>query len=372
MKYRKSLFVILACILLLSGCGQKTNNGTKKELTETINDDEYPMVVPYKSSDARQVHVEYNRGYADINAVGKGLIQYSKKVFSTDDYYLQDGQVLNRDRLAIGTYYGDDTGILGFKSEKNNYGLNPAKGSSLSIGNGKKITCGNKTIPVLDVFELDFYKSLDEKAPIKGISFAIVLNPKIEDANGKKVTISKDKLREYGENAANSLISYVKTLPQIENDMDFCVMLYEADSSDSSLPGSVMAYGSGKKEISNYTNVNESWVLFPSDEAEKKASGVNADFLRLSDSLHGFLPNDTAIVGKGRVSDGVVRELNIDISAQVKSYSECIALCQYVKQEIGEFNNQEYNIVIDVKNNNDTFAMIERKANSKDVTVILK
>lgn len=366
----KKIIVAGLCLSLLSACGSSSDS--KKVATNPINSGDYQIVIPFESSDARQVHVEYNRGDYDIMAVGKGLMEYSKAYFDPDSYYVQEGQLLNRDTLAVGTVYGDKEGILGFKSSDNTYGLNPEKGSKIPISSTQTITSGSSTVPIIDVFEIDFYQSLSDNAEITGLSFAIVLNPNITDAAGKAVTIKDKQLKTLGEEAARNLIAYLETLPQVGTKMPIMISLFKANSSDSALPGTFLEYGYGKDGIDSFTAVSEDQAIFPSDSATTLDSVTSTQFDSFKQSLHLFLPNDIGVVGKGKFKDSKLNELSITITAQTKTYTECVALVQYTKDLLDTFKSKDIAITVNVKNNNETFAMLQRQSGSSDVNVIME
>lgn len=373
MKFRK-IFIFFLCssFLITTSACQKKKEENKKNVTDAINKDDYRMVIPFQSSDSRQIHVNYNRGEADINAIGKGLMNYNKDIFDPDTYYVQDGKILTLDTLGVGVEFGDKEGLLGFSSKQNSFGLNPKVGSKLEISDNKTINCGSQTIPIIDVFELDFYKSLDKKANFDGISFAIVLNNKIKDSKGKEHKIDKKYLEKIGENAVTKLEAYLNTLPDFNKNMEISVGLFAAESSDSSLPGHFLSFGHGKGKVSKYESCDQEWVVFPSKRAQKLDSVVWNEFNSFQQSIRNFLPNDVGVVGKGSFKDSKLDELQINIVAQTKGYPECTALVQYINETLSVFTNNDINIVVNVKNNNETFAMLNRKKGSNEITVIME
>lgn len=367
---RKLIAVLL--VFALAGCSSGSSSKKKNTATEAINDDEYQIVIPFQSSDARQTHTEFNRGEADIMSVGKGLMKYSQKYFSTSSYYVQEGQLLDRDTLQTGTTSTDKEGLLGFKSSTNTNGLNPKVGSSLPVSDSQTITTGNSTIPIVDIFEIDFYNSLDTDADIEGVSMAIVLNNTITDAAGTSVSVSNSKLKAIGEDAARNLLTYLQTLPEIGGKKPVMIALFKADSSDQSLPGTFLEYGEGKSSIDSFTEVNEKWAVFPSDTASNLDSVDSSAITKIQDSLHDFLPNDVGIVGKGKFEDTKLTELSITITAQTKTYTECVALTQYMKELLSENISTSAQVTVKINNNLETFAMMQRAANSSDITVIMQ
>ena len=375
-KNRLLLAILLGSMLCISACGSKDEEKKNKKITalESVNSGDYRLAIPYASSDARQTHIQFNRSTYDVDAVGEGLLRYSKEHFNPDNYYLQEGQLLDRDTLQAGLTYGDKEGLLGSKSTDNPYGLNPEDGSSMPAEEGVTITAkagSGGTIPVGDVFEVNFIEDLEEDAEIKGISLAIVLNPNVNDANGESHVISDENLKVYGEEAGRNLVAYLKKQPEIGSNTPILVALFKADSSDDSLPGSFIAVGYGKGTINQFDDVNENWIMFPGDTAESTDSQLLSQFNAIKDSLHTFLPNDTGIVGKGFFVDNRILKMQINVISQCKDYTEKMAIVQYTRELLSNFTSTDMEITVKIDADNDTFAMIKRNKGKSDSDVIM-
>lgn len=368
---------ILLCFLLLftvslNGC-KKVDEEDKMVALESVNAGDYSIAIPFQSNDSRQTHVQFNRSGYDVNAVGEGLIRYSKEYFDPKKYYLQEGQILRRNTLQAGLIYGDKEGLLGSKSTTNPYGLNPEDGMKIPID--KKTTIIAKagsggTIPVVDVFELNFITELDKKADIKGIALAIVLNPHILDADGKEHVMSDETLKTYGEEAGRNLVAYLKKQPEISTRTPIVVALFKAESNDKNLPGTFISIGSGNGNVDRFEDVNEQWMIVPSSDAQKADSTLVAEFNAIKDAMHDFLPNNTDIIGKGFFVDSRIDSLELKVTMQAKTYTEKMGLTQYMVELLSQFSNTDMEIIVCVTSGDETFAMIKRHKKEKNCEVI--
>lgn len=364
-----SKLAIVACMMtMLFACASEPQEeGTIT--TTPINEGGYRIAIPFQSSDATQIHVNYNRSSADVDAIGKGLQRLSKEHFSTDSYYLQDGQILRHDDLV--STFSNKEALLGRKSAENAFGLNPEKGSSLPIDANQSITVGSETIPVGDVIEYNFLKETSKDASIEGVAFAIVLTPNVIGEDGKKYTIKDEQLQVIGEEAGRNLMSYVKDLPEVGSNTPVMIALFKATSEDDTLPGTFFAKGYGKSNIDNFVKVNEKWVVIPSDTASKLDPQIVSQFDAVKKSLFRFLPNDVAIIGKGFFVDDQLERLMITITTQGKTQIQNEGVVQYVKELIANFNSDAYKVIVKINANTETYAMLQREKGSNDVVVIM-
>lgn len=372
-KCRKAI-ALLSVGLLLFGCGGSDEEESVVS-TKPVNEGDYRIAIPFQSSNARQTHVEFNNGReVNIDAVGEGLLRYSKERFSTSSYYLQEGQILDRDTLQVGTTLEDKEGILGFKSAENPYGLNPEKGSSIPVSSSVTIEVGtaeHKTIPVIDVFEVNFIQDLEKDAEIKGISLAIILNPTIVDATGATHTIADEQLKTLGEEAARFLFTYVKSLPSVASDTPIMIALFRQDSSDTTLAGSFFASGYGEKSIDQFDDIDEKWVIFSSDEAAKLDGQISSQFDAVKKALFQYLPNDIGMVGKGLFIDNQLDQLQIDVTTRAKTHTENVGVVQYIRELLANFTSSDYAISVRINADLEYYAMLSRSKGSSDTSVIM-
>ncbi len=368
MKKTSRLFVLMFLAVALFACSSDTQEeGTIT--TSPVNEGGYRIAIPFESSDATQIHVNYNRSSADIDAIGKGLQRLSKEHFSTGTYYLQDGQILQHDDLV--KTFSNKESLLGRKSAENAFGLNPEKGSSLPINETQSIKVGTDTVPVGDVIEYNFVKDSNKDAQIEGIAFAIVLTPNVVGEDGQKYTIKDKQLKVIGEEAGRNLMTYVKDLPEVGNNTPVMIALFKATSEDDTLPGTFFAKGYGKSNIDNFTAINEKYAVIPSDTASKLDPQVVSQFDAVKKSLFRFLPNDIAIIGQGFFVDDQLDRLMITISTQGKTQIQNEAVVQYVKELLANFNSDSYKVIVKMNANTDTYAMLQREKGSMDVSVIM-
>lgn len=368
--------LVIGGCLLVSGCGEKEDKKENKKITalESVNTGDYRLAIPYEASDARQTHIQFNRSSYDVDALGEGLLRYSKEHFNPDNFYLQEGKLLDRNTLQSGLTFGDKEGLLGSKSSDNPYGLNPEDGSQLPAEDGVAIIAkagSGGTIPVGDVFEINFIQDLEEDADIKGIALAIVLNPNVNDANGTAHTISDENLKIYGEEAGRNLVAYLKKQPEIGSNTPILVTLFKAESSDDTLPGAFFAKGFGNGNVNQFEDVNENWIMFPGESAESTDSQLLSQFNVIKDAIHDFLPNDTAIIGKGFFVDNRISKMKMEILAQCKDYTEKMAIVQYTRELLSNYSNTDMEVVVRINVNDETFAMIKRSKGTNDCEIIM-
>ena len=366
MNLKKSSVLCLGACLLLSGCGGG-NGSSKAEQAKGIEAGDYDVQLPFKANDARVNH-KSTGSMLDAYEIGAGLMARSKDHFSPDSYAVQEGQILTYTKLSNPN---SAKGLLKLQSEENDIGLNPEAGKPFDTGNGM---VSDKRI-VTDIYELDFLKGED----LKGISVAIVLNGTFsEDAKTeagvpyqKKTIMNDDKLRLFGEEAGRKLVNYLRNQPQVGDDMPIYVALFSASSSDDTLPGSYIADAYFTSRSKEFSDIDEEWVMFPSARADELDNATSSQFNNIAKSIEDFLPEDIGFIGRGKFNDKKLTELRITVHMQAKDHVECVSLIQRLNTLLTDLSDQDMVLKVDVKSNDETIAVLNRKEGSSKIIVTM-
>jgi len=339
----RKISLVLMVLVLLAGCAPAKTEDPNKVIQSTDPGD-YDILVPFEASPIRYNHGIY-LGDVDLMDIGSRLQEHAKKVFSVDDYYLSEGQVLSITRV---------NNLLKREESDNPYGLNPPKGSLFDTGvNGKTIL---DAVLVADIMEIDFY-SKDETPVLNGIAFAIVFNQTF-DVDGLALTISDEKLNEYAQTAGRKLERYLRTIQGLEN-LNIYFALYTTQKIDTTLPGHFFSEATFTSREGQFTPLNEEWVFFPSQTALAKDVQNSTSFNTLRNAIVKFTPESLGTVGEGLYLDGVLSSLKITVNMQAKTYTEVYALTQTLVGLLDGFNHEKYDIIIKVKSNFETVALIK-------------
>ncbi|MEG0265149.1 MAG: CamS family sex pheromone protein [Erysipelotrichaceae bacterium] len=372
---KSKILIGLICALMLAGCGSRNDSDEKKE-TEALVSGDYNAELPITSSDSRNIHSSKRAGSMfDSFEIGRGLYERSKDHFSSDNYIQSEGSVLDLKKVQklIGRQKvktnKDDT------SATNDIGLNPKLGTMFDNGKGEMI---ESPIIVDDIYEIDFKKTKDE---LSAISIAIVLQPEQKQEAKteagvvyEKVTRIEDAtLKLYGQEAARKVVSYLRSQPQVGDGMPIYIALFDVSSPDTTLPGSFIsdAYFGAHSRSSKFNDIDEEWVLFPSDRGDSIDNVTATHFDTMRKSLYMFLPEDVSLIGKGLYIDKKIDTLYINVSIQAKTYTECQALIQYTGSLIDNFSDQGMEVRINFLNSNETIAVMTRNKNSSKINLTM-
>ncbi|MEG1527167.1 MAG: CamS family sex pheromone protein [Erysipelotrichaceae bacterium] len=372
---KNKIQIVLLCAFMLVGCGSRDDSKKNKE-TQALVSGDYNAELPLITSDSRNMHGSKRAGSMfDSFEIGHGLYERSKDHFSSDNYIQSEGSVLDLKeiqrlvgRQKIKTDKDDN-------SPTNDIGLNPKLGTKFDNGEGVMI---DSPMIVEEIYEIDFKKAKDELA---GISVAIVLqSQQREEAKSEagvayeKITkIEKETLKLYGQEAARKLVSYLRQQPQVGDAMPIYVTLFDVSSPDTTLPGSFIsqAYFTSHSRSSKFEDIEEEWVLFPSDRGDQIDSVTATHFDTMRKSLYMFLPEDVSLIGKALYIDKKIDTLYINVSIQAKTYTECQGLIQYTGSLIDNFNDQGMEVKINFLNGNETIAVMTRNKNSSKINLTM-
>lgn len=356
---KRKLILLMLVLLTLSGCSGKDNvetDGTTSIVSSIAG--EYPVAVNYAASSTRNYHGTYLGSY-DIIEIGSQLIDKSKKHFNVKDYILQEGQVINSDRLS---------NLVMRESTSNPSGLNPAKGSEFDIGDGTKIL---DPVLVADVVELNFLENSKDGLTIAGMSIAIVFNQIQKTETATSITtyeITQERLYQYATDVGRKLESYLRTLNQV-GEIPIYIGLYSTKNVDAAVSGSYFGEGYFVSRSGQFKAINEKWLILPSNEVEKLDPQSSAFFSGFKRSLQQLLPESIGVIGKGRYINDKLDYIKIDIQLVGKTYMEIKASTQLAASIIEGMQNNDVHVIAKVTSLGKVVAIIEKKANQNKVLI---
>ncbi len=345
-------------ILLIAGCTPDNNDDPDNTVIIPGVTGSYPVVVDFNPSSVRNYHGTYLGSY-DIQEIGSQLIEKSKAHFSVNEFILQEGQIINNDRLLS---------LVRRESPTNPQGLNPPTGSEFDIGDGIVL---EDPVLVADIVEINFMQSQGDGLTLGGIAVAIVLNQvqRIETATSVTIyDIDETRLYEYASDVGRKLESYLRTLNTV-GEIPIYIGLYSTKSVDSVVAGGYIGDGYFVSRSGQFQRNNERWLIFPSNEASSIDPITSSSFNGLKQSLQQLLPEAVGVIGKGRYINDELNYLKIDIQLVAKTFMELKATTQLAAAIIEGFENPQAHILVEVMTLNKTLSIIERLPNQSRPTI---
>ncbi|HEX5351402.1 MAG TPA: CamS family sex pheromone protein [Trichococcus sp.] len=355
-----------AAMFLLASCGQlsetqttenTTNTGPEKVTVQTtqnqLSTDYYPALIvdgKYQFSQNRGVSLSLN-STANIKDFEADLLDVSKNVFPTDQYFFQEGQVIDYDttRLWLGRY-----------SDSNPDGLNPTD-------NGSTDAATREPIYLEQILEQDYMIQNENGFELAGMAIGLAMNSvdyyKVNDVPMEQA-ISRDKLEEQAKAYANTIITRLRQTEGLES-IPIVIGIYEQSAQDSPVGGVYLFEGVSTEgnAIGEWITRNESKVVFPLQSGTQTEESSNFD--NFKNEVQNFFPNLNGIVGEGKYIDGQLMSLEIDITTQFYGETEIIAFTQHVTDAAGRFLPQNIPVEITVESINGIESFLTRENDSQ-------
>lgn len=355
-----------AAMFLLASCGQLSETQTTENTTTTgpekvtvqttqnqLSTDYYPALIvdgKYQFSQNRGVSLSLN-STANIKDFEAELLDVSKNVFPTDQYFFQEGQVIDYDttRLWLGRY-----------SDSNPDGLNPTD-------NGSTDAATREPIYLEQILEQDYMIQNDNGFELAGMTIGLAMNSvdyyKVNDVPMEQA-ISRDKLEEQAKAYADTIITRLRQTEGLES-IPIVIGIYEQSAQDSPVGGIYLFEGVSTEgnAIGEWITRNESKVVFPLQSGTQTEESSNFD--NFKNEVQNFFPNLNGVVGEGKYIDGQLMSLEIDITTQFYGETEIIAFTQHVTDAAGRFLPQNIPVEITVESINGIESFLTRENDSQ-------
>lgn len=344
---------LLCAALLLAGCSSSGSSSS------AITSEDYAAIVPYETSDTRVKHIGLLEDYDVRREVETGLMDLSKTYFSVNEVAYKTHAFLDYDELDA---TDGSRGLLGTLRDDNPNGLNPGANEEFDTGNGTV----TGAIILVDIYELDFYQN-DQ---LKGVSIGLVVNDQLEQ-DGETYEITEEKMQNYLEVTSSKLVSYMRErFNAINSKVPIFVAAYELDSDSSSNYGGYIFSGYFTGSNVTYSELTQEWVLVPSTDFSTLDPVMASEFTTFKEDMANVLADNTYVTGKAKFQNGECIKLNLTITAHAKTAGEILAVVQVAKESLSVFEETDCTYKLQVFNNNDVYAVMERSAHSSQVRVI--
>lgn len=368
-KIKMNVSILLACLMLTGGVTQVRSQAQEDEPT---NPDEVTV-----QTTTNQLSSEFYRAViidgqyqigasassnnnlssaANSRAFEEGLLRISKQVFPTEQYFMQEGQIIDEATM---------TSWLARESATNPEGLNPAlpeevaeTQSSLeeSLASeesvdpaddpenvteegaevNEQIVTNVQSTPIYlsQVSEKNLMVETEDGFALGGIVLGLAMNSTYEytDADGviHKQEISVGEMRERGRQFANIIVGRLRNTEELRS-VPIVVGIYRTAPSEEVVGGTYVLDGISREgnSVTDWTENNEYRIALPIIEASDQ-SDQYAYFDNFNNEIINFFPNLNGISGEALYIDGGLASLNVEIVSQFYKQTEITALTQHI------------------------------------------
>lgn len=364
---RKVLY-LLCTLLLLVSCAPNTKKDdviqtddetAEKELSvipsHQLSEDNYKILLPYNPSEARGVITNQLKNRVDIDEVETGLRRHSVDVFDPEKYYFEEGQYLTTEM----TYDLIDQ-------------LNPKIKEDSSEKDHRK-----NPRHLSHILEQNFLKrNEDNTVQLEGVSIGIALKSVYgfqTETGGPSYyeDISKQETLDKGKEIAEEVLKKVRKIEGLEN-KKIMIALYREQEQASPIPGNYIAktvVDKGDKKIGKWEEIDEEYVLFPSDRAKDKYFEDYQKVKSFSDDVAKYFPNYVGVVGKGFYVRKELNKLSLEIPMEFYGKGEVVGFTQYTYGLVKEIFPKHYDIEVIITSSDKMESLITRKAGSDELEV---
>lgn len=341
----KKIIVVLLMVSMLVGC-----QGAKDQVQEQTSSstasmnsfgDSYYKIIASDGSELREdFYLSYGNS-SDFITIGRGLQILSSSYFSTSSHYMSDGQYLD---LSM------QNQMLGRSSE---YSIQPPAGTEIE----------NVSDPTMvqSIQEQDYYVKSGNSYTLKGVSFAIVIEPRDKQNQALTTSMSDATIESYGKECIPLFYNVIRTAEEFEDikDLPILITIFRAtDNTSSTIDGNYILKCYCQNGLGEITTVNHENVFFTSTRAEELDKTTYADFNAIKTSLKDAAIEAAGFVGEARYIDGTIQSMVITANLNVKTATELMYLTSLIADAIDSKFTYDFDIKVLVKTQDELEAII--------------
>lgn len=320
--------------------------------TYQLSDHYYKTVLPFRPSAARGVITGQVANRVDIYEMERGLQRLSLEHFDPELYYYDEGQYLSRNT------------VLRLIDE-----LNPQRKRDWSEEQHRE----NPRV-FSHILEQN-YVHVDESVELAGVSIGIALKSvyrfNTEEAGPYFEYIPEEEMIEKGKEIAQVVLERLRSYEDVRS-VPVMIALYREEERSSPVPGRFVAktFVEGSNMlISNWEELNEDNVLFPSDYARDNYPETNGLLQEFGQKIAEYFPNYVGYVGHGFYLDNQLRSLKIKIPIEFNGASEIVGFTQYVYGIVKNSFTGNYDIEVKIESSRQIESIIFKRFDDEEPTV---
>jgi protein involved in sex pheromone biosynthesis len=359
---------------LLAGCSLPSFN-SNSEVTTTdsstkssestiipsmqIDEQYYRTLLPYKESVTRGLIVSNIYSRYDIQEAETGLMRLSLNHFASDKYFFQEGQYL--DKTTVREWLA--------RSNEKEAGLNPS-----NKGMKPAEAATKAPIYLAHIIEQNYLtKTGDKKVKLGGISIGLALNSvyyyqKEQYGATFEQAIDDKVLEKQGKKMAAQIVKRMRKMDGLGN-VPITVGLYKQLSHKDIVPGTYFASAtakSGSASLSEWEDVNEEYVRFPTESTDATYSETNDNFKTFKDDIDEYFANGTNVIGRGYYKDGKIQRLSIEIPIKFNGTGEMIGFTQYVASAVTSQFKKDLQVEVSIKSSHGAEALVVKETGASE------
>ena len=287
----------------------------------------------------------------NIRAFEEGLLRIAKTVFPTNQYFLQEGQLINLDTMTKWTGRESDDNPDGLnprlpeasneqrEAESNSSsenGENAESSSAESSSGGQVITDANATpIYLAQIMEKDIMVETNDGYSLSGIVIGLAMNSEYQytDANGvvHRQEISIGEMRERGKAYANTIVGRLRSTEALRS-VPISVGIFSQAPNNNVVGGTYILDGVSREgnSVTDWTEHNENRLLLPTTDSNGNSGDQYQGFEDFRNKVTNFFPKLNGVTAEALTINGSLSSLKINIVTQFYDLTEITALTQYV------------------------------------------
>ena len=334
-----------------------------------LDESYYKTLIPYKESASRGLVVSNLYTKYDIKEVESGLMRLSQNVFSTDEYYFQEGQYLDADTVSNWLYRENQNQ----KKSPSLWGLNPSNEDESGVEMDPETRAKEAPIYLAHIVEQNYLKKTsDNKVGLGGVSIGLALNSvyyyqKERYGEFYGEPISDEVLEQKGKEIAEEVITRLRARPELQ-DVPIIIGLFKQEARNSIVPGTYFAYSESDsgQGLGDWQTVDEAYVTFPTSNEGDYYREMNTAFQNFKEDIDKYFSNYTSVIGSGYYRNQELQKVKIEIPIQFYGTTEIIGFTQYLSGVILNQLPNDVRIEVNLTSINGAEALIIKEPNEDE------
>ena len=231
-------------------------------------------------------------------------------------------------------------------------------------------TIGGVANPIMvsTVHEQDYYEKNGSEYVLKGLSLAIVLDPRDEKNERLDTSLDESLVVDFGREAISKLYKYLQSKKDLKDIPANICVYYATNTNESDINGRYILKSYCDGSVGNIETLDYKNYMFTSTEATAADEDTASQFEIFKSNMKKAATEAVGVIGYGRYKNGQIQSMKINLKVNIKTYTELLYLISTAADELNtQFSGFDIKVLVSSQDQLEALIVKDKGEDAKSI-----
>ena len=221
---------------------------------------------------------------------------------------------------------------------------------------------------VSTVHEQDYYEKNGSEYVLKGLSLAIVLDPRDEKNERLDTSLDESLVVDFGREAISKLYKYLQSKKDLKDIPANICVYYATNTNESDINGRYILKSYCDGSVGNIETLDYKNYMFTSTEATAADEDTASQFEIFKSNMKKAATEAVGVIGYGRYKNGQIQSMKINLKVNIKTYTELLYLISTAADELNtQFSGFDIKVLVSSQDQLEALIVKDKGEDAKSI-----